>query len=42
MAAPKKGSVGSAERKADAEENLKFTSKELASDIDVKGGLHQT
>merc|ERR1712129_458880 len=42
MAAAKKGSAGSTERKATAEGDLKVTTKELASDIDVKGDLHQT
>jgi len=37
----KKDTAGSAERKATAEGDLKVTSKELASDVDVKGSLHQ-
>jgi len=42
MAAAKKESAGSAERKSTADGELKVTSKELASDQDVKATLHQT
>ena len=42
MAASKKGSSASAEKKATAEGHLKVTSKELASDVDLRGSLHQT
>merc|ERR1719162_1720680 len=42
MAAAKKGSAESTEKKATVEGDLKVTSKELASDVDVKGSLHQT
>merc|ERR1719330_202998 len=38
----KKNLAGSAERKATADGDLKVTSKELASDQEVKGSLHQT
>jgi len=41
LATAKKDTAASAERKATAEGDLKVTSKELASDVDVKGSLHQ-
>ena len=41
MAADKRGSAESARRKVTADGDLKVTSKELASDPDVKGDLHQ-
>merc|ERR1712129_295395 len=42
MVAANKGSAESTEKKATAEGDLQVTSKELASDVDVKGSLHQT
>jgi len=42
MTAAKKNMAGSAERKSTSDGDLKVTTKELASDKDVKESLHQT